>query len=177
MYDLEILKQNIIESGSITRRDVIALHDVIYRDGRVNREEANFLFDLRKNLFDLGNLQEWNDFFIQAICDHVLDDHTSPEAVDNKEAEWLIEKIGEDEIIDEVEQELLHRLRSQAKHFPSNLQKIQKHTNVARDLCKKIFLMLVHNTPTARALQWGVNKSGQKKKRIILNHQLKDEDH
>lgn len=177
MYDLEKIKQSISESGSVTKSDIIALREVVYRDGRVNREEANFLFDLRKDLLDLGNLQEWNEFFIQAICDHVLDDRTSPEAVDNKEAEWLIEKIGEDEIIDEVEQELLRRLRTQAKHFPSNLQKIQKHTCVAKDLCKKIFLMLVHNTPTARALQLGIGKTGIPKKRIILNHQLKYEEH
>lgn len=177
MYDLDKIKQSIIESGSITKSDITALREVVYRDGRVNREEANFLFDLRKDLLDLGNLQEWNEFFIQAICDHVLDDYTSPEAVDNKEAEWLIEKIGEDEIIDEVEQKLLRRLRTQAKHFPSNLQKIQKHTSIARNLCKKIFYILVHNTPTARSLQTGINKVGNHKKRIILNHQLKYEDH
>lgn len=177
MYDLDKIKQSIIESGSITSRDVTALREVVYRDGRVNREEANFLFDLRKDLFDLGNLQEWNDFFIRAICDHVLDDRTSPEAVDNKEAEWLIEKIGEDEIIDEVEQELLRRLRAQAKHFPTNLKQIQKHTSIAKDLGRKILQMLCHNTRTARALQYGVNRTGQRKKIIIFNQQLKDEDH
>ena len=177
MYDLEKIKQNIIESGSITKEDVVELRKIVYLDGRVSRREANFLFDLRKDLFDFGNLAEWDEFFIQAICDHVLDDRTSPEAVDNREAEWLIEKIGEDEVIDKVEQELLRRLRAKAKHFPTNLKQIQKHTSIAKDLGRKILQMLCHNTHTARALQYGVNITGQRKKIIIFNQQLKDEDH
>lgn len=177
MYDLEKIKQNIIESGSITREDVAELRKIVYLDGRVSRREANFLFDLRKDLFDLGNLSDWDEFFIQAICDHVLDDKTSPEAVDNKEAAWLIEKIGEDHVIDEVEQELLRRLCVQAKHFPTNLQSVQKHTSVAKDLGRKILQMLCRTSKTGRALQYGITKTGQRKKIIIFNQQLKDEDH
>lgn len=73
-------------SGSITASDVVALRDIVYTDGKVEQAEAEFLFKLRKEFNDFGNLKEWDSFFIQAICDFILDDERSPEAIDELEA-------------------------------------------------------------------------------------------
>ena len=125
MKILEDIRNAIVNSGSITASDVVALREIVYTDGRVEQNEAEFLFRLKKELNDLGNLKEWNSFFIQAICDFILDDERSPEAIDDIEAKWLIEQIGEDGIIDDVEQRLLKKLRKEAKRFPSGLYEIQ----------------------------------------------------
>ena len=163
MDNLEYLRKEIVASGSITADDVDVLRDIVYSDGKVEREEAEFLFKLRKELNDYGNLREWNNFFIQAICDFVLDNDRFPNAIDDKEAIWLIDQIGEDGIIDDVEQKLLKRLSKEAKRFPRSLQEIQKHTSVAKDLGKAIFLFLCGNTKTLRAKEYGVTCTGHRK--------------
>lgn len=168
MNNLEDIRKAIVASGSITASDVVALRDIVYKDGKVEQDEAEFLFKLRKDLNDMGNLRAWDNFFIQAICDFILDDDRSPEAIDDLEARWLIEQIGEDGIIDDVEQKLLKKLRKEAKYFPNGLQEIQKHTSIAKDLGKKIFLLMCGNTKTMRAMEFGVTKTGERK--VSVHH-------
>ena len=180
MYNLENIRKAIVESGSITASDVVALRDIVYTDGKVEQDEAEFLFKLRKELNDMGNLKEWNNFFIQAICDFILDDERSPEAIDDLEATWLIEQIGEDGIIDDVEQKLLKRLRKEAKRFPSGLQEIQKHTSIAKNLGKKIFLLMCGNSKTMRAMEYGVTRTGERKVSVYhirTSTKSDDDDH
>lgn len=180
MAKLEILRKAIVASGSITASDVVALRDIVYTDGRVEQKEAEFLFKLKKELTDFGNLKEWNSFFIQAICDFILDDSRSPEAIDELEARWLLDQIGEDAVIDEVEQELLARLRREAKHFPSDLSKIQRRTSIAKNLGRKIFLLLCGNTKTMRSIEYGMTRTGERKEsvhHIRANTNSEDDDH
>ena len=180
MNNLEDIRKAIVASGSITASDVVALRDIVYKDGKVEQDEAEFLFKLRKDLNDMGNLRAWDNFFIQAICDFILDDDRSPEAIDDLEARWLIEQIGEDGIIDDVEQKLLKKLRKEAKCFPNGLQEIQKHTSIAMDLGKKIFLLMCGNTKTMRAMEFGVTKTGERKvsvHHIRTNPKSDDDDH
>lgn len=138
MHDLKQIRQNILANGSITLSDIPDLRKIVYKDGRVSRKEADFLFDLRGELLNFGNLKEWDEFFIQAICDHLLEDNI----LEADEVSWLIERIGEDKYIDEVEQELLHRLSAKAKSFPSDLKKIQEHTSIAYNLGRKALSLL-----------------------------------
>lgn len=96
------------------------------------------------------------------------------------EATWLIEQIGEDSIIDEVEQRLLKKLRKEAKHFPSGLQEIQKHTSIAKDLGKRIFLLLCGNSKTMRSMEYGVTRTGQRKVTVFhirTNTNSEDDEH
>ena len=180
MDNLESIRKAIVASGSITANDVAALREIVYTDGKVYRDEAEFLFQLRKELNDLGNLKEWDDFFIQAICDFILDDDISPEAIDDLEARWLIDRIGEDGIIDDVEQKLLQRLRRQAKRFPTGLKEVQRHTSIAKDLGKKIFLLMCGNTKAMRSMEFGISRTGERKvsvHHIRTNTQSDDDDH
>ena len=167
MYNLEKIKQNIFANGSITSRDISDLRKIVYQDGQVNRVEADFLFDLRKGILNFGNLREWDNFFIQAICDYLLNGKSSHNTIEDEDVSWLINKIGEDKCIDKVEQELLFKLSSKVKHFPSDLKEIQNHTNIAYDLGCKALSMLCRNSKTGRSLQFGVNKVGCRKNKII----------
>lgn len=166
MYNLEQIKQTIIANGGITASDIPDLRKIVYKDGRVSREEADFLFDLRKEILNFGNLKEWDNFFIQGICDYLLESK-SHDTIADDDISWLIVKIGEDKYIDRVEQELLYRLSSEVKYFPSNLKSIQKHTNIAYDLGREILSFLCRNSKTGRSLQFGINKVGCRKNKII----------
>lgn len=180
MNNLEYIRKAIVASGSITASDVADLRDIVYKNGRVEQDEAEFLFKLRKELNDMGNLKDWDNFFIQAICDFILDDDRSPEAIDDLEAKWLIEQIGADGVIDDVEQKLLKKLRKEAKFFPQGLHEIQKHTSIAKDLGKKIFLLMCGNTKTMRSMEFGVTKIGVSKvsvHHIRTNPKSDDDDH
>lgn len=167
MYNLELIREKILANGSITFSDIPDLRKIVYRDGRVSREEADFLFGLRRDLLNFGNLKAWDEFFIQAICDYVLDDKTSHDSISDEKASWLVEKIGEDKYVDEVEKELLYRLSHKAKHFPVNLKRIQEHTSIAYDLGRKILSLLCRNSKTGRNLQFGINKIGCRNNKII----------
>ena len=166
MYNLKQIKQTIIANGSITSSDIPDLRKIVYKDGRISREEADFLFDLRKEILNFGNLKEWDNFFIQAICDHLLEE--SHDTITDDDVSWLIDKIGADKYIDDAEQELLLKLSSKVKYFPSSLKKIQKHTRIACDLGRKVLSFLCRNSKTGRSLQFGINKVGCRKNKIVI---------
>lgn len=167
MYNLEQIRQTILTNGSITLSNIPDMRKIVYRDGRVNKMEADFIFSLRKELLNFGNLKVWDEFFIQVICDYILDGNASHNSIGSEKVSWLIENIGEDKYIDEVEQELLNRLSIKVKHFPSDLRKLQEHTSTTYDLGRKILSFLCRNSKTGRSLQFGINKVGDKKKRIL----------
>lgn len=163
MKNLDEIRRAIVASGSITAYDVDDIREIVYHDGKVERDEAEFLFAIKKELNDLGNLRAWNDFFVQAMCDYVLGgDHSKPE-ISAVDAQWLVEKIGEDNIIDEVEQRLLKQLRKEAKNFPLCLQELLNHTSILHRICRWLLLHLCRNTRTMRSLELGVGKTGQRK--------------
>lgn len=178
MKDLDLLKERIIRSGGITYSDVRQLRDIVYTDGKVNDEEANFLFALKKEIDTFVSLPAWEDFFVRAICDYILDDDRSPEAVDEIEAKWLVEKIGEDSKIDEVEERLLKEIKAKAKRFPDNLKEIQKHTSISKKIGRAILRMMCGNTKTARSFQTGMAKTGERKPNpFYRKNSDDDEDH
>ena len=177
MKDLQRIKEDIISNGCISLTDVHNMYDVVYTDGKVNKDEAEFLFDIRKGTIAIANPPEWDEFFIKAICDFILDDDRSSDAVDEIEARWLVEQIGDDNIIDEVEERLLNEIHRKAKHFPKDLETIQKHTNIPAKLGKKILRMLCGSSISFRSLQTGVTKNGEIiRKNPFSNHRTLSED-
>lgn len=66
----------------------------------------------------------WKELFVKAIVSYLMDDENSPNEIDEKETEWLYNKIKGDGTIDETEKELLLALKSRAKMFPSRLEEL-----------------------------------------------------
>lgn len=153
MKDLEKIRKRIVESGSITSRDVSALKTIVYTDGKVNRAEADFLFALKQDINDIGFMKTWNSFFIRAICDHLLDADHSSEPITDIDAAWLADKIGEDRIIDDTEELLMKTLHKKANRFPETLAKMEKHISIPRKIGRSIFRALCSNTTTAHTLE------------------------
>ena len=122
--NLHDLKNELLEDGIIDANEVQKLKDILYADGIIDKDEADFLFEINDAVSGKNNDQEWDMFFAQAICDFLLKDENSPGVIDEQEAAWLLEKVGADGKVDDVEKALLVKLQSEAKNFPSELSKL-----------------------------------------------------
>ena len=121
MKTLETLKAELLDDGVIEAAEVKELKDVLYADGIIDKDEANFLFELNDAVSGKENHASWESFFVQAISDFLLKDEVSPNEIDEDEAAWLVEKIGADGKVDGVEKALLENLKANAKSFPQAL--------------------------------------------------------
>ena len=118
---LEELKKELLADGKIDAEEVNKLHEVLYADGKIEQEEADFLFELNDAVSGKPNDSSWNQFFVEAISDYLLNDEKSPGVIDDEEGKWLVEKIGADGQVDGVEKELLTNLKKKAKSMPSSV--------------------------------------------------------
>jgi len=121
MKTLDQLKKELLADGVIDATEVKELESILYADGKIDVEEAEFLFDLNNAVSGKENHSSWETLFIKAISSFLLEDEDSPNEIDNKEAEWLYNKIKGDGQIDNIEKNLLLSLKNSAKNFPDNL--------------------------------------------------------
>lgn len=111
---LKQLKASILADGIIDADEVRTINQAIYEDGKIDREEADFMFELNDAVSGKENHYSWKDLFVKAITDYVLKDDTSYGSVDEEEADYLIGKIQGDGKIDEIEQALLLKILEKA---------------------------------------------------------------
>ena len=116
---LEDLKKDLLADGKIDAEEVNKLREVLYADGKIDQEEADFLFELNDAVSGKPNDSSWNQFFVEAISDYLLNDEKSPGVIDDEEGKWLVEKIGADGQVDGVEKQLLSHLKTNAKKVPA----------------------------------------------------------
>ncbi len=124
MKTLQDLKEEFLADGIIDANEVAELERVLFADGKIDLEEANILFDINNVVSGKNNAVSWNNLFIRAISSYLLDDENTPGLIDEDEAEWLYNKIKGDGKIDALERELLIKLKSNAKNFPSKLEEL-----------------------------------------------------
>jgi len=114
MSDLNQLFTDIVADGVIDSDEVTQIESVIYADGQIDAEEADFMFRLNDAVTGKDNDDGWQALFVRSLTDYVLADETSPGEVDADEANYLIEKIGNDGQVDEAELALLVNITAQA---------------------------------------------------------------
>lgn len=106
--NLSALKIAVLADGRIDADEVKQISAAIWDDGKIDREEANFLFEL--NDAKKEAVSEWTELFVKAISAHLLEDENSPGEIDADEAKWLTDKILGDGKVDEVEKALMAHL-------------------------------------------------------------------
>ena len=121
MANLTELKKELIADGVIDAAEVKTIKEVIYEDGKIDNEEAEFLFDINDAVSGKENAPEWNELFINAITSFMLEDETSPNEIDDDEAKYLYEKVKGDGQVDELERALLENLKAKSNNFPEIL--------------------------------------------------------
>jgi len=118
---LSELKKSILADGVIDEAEVKQLRQVLYDDGKIDKEEAEFLFELNDAVSGKENHSSWETLFIEAITSFLLEDETSPGEIDEEEANWLLDKIKGDGQVDGIEKALLVNLKKKSKNFPKML--------------------------------------------------------
>ena len=126
MANLDELKKDLLSDGIIDVEEVETIKRKIYEDGKIDREEANFLFELNDAVTGKDNAPEWKELFIDAITAYVLEDEMSPDVIDEDEADYLYEQINGDGQIDDTERALLENIKAKAKNFPEKLASLLK---------------------------------------------------
>lgn len=127
MKTLEQLKKEILADGVIDAAEVKEIETVIYADGTIDKEEADFLFDLNDAVSGKDNHSSWADLFIKAIASFVLDDDDSNGEIDADEAAYLVSQIQGDGQIDAVEKALVTYLSSVlGDKLPESLKNLLK---------------------------------------------------
>lgn len=90
----------ILKDGMIDPSEVSKLRSDIYSDGKVSREEANQLFELKDKATTY--CPEFEDFFVEAITNHIMEDGiATPEEID-----WFKSKSAADGEYDELEKRI-----------------------------------------------------------------------
>ena len=87
----------------------------------IDKEEAEFLFELNDAVSGKANHESWEALFVKAVTSFLLEDETSPGEIDADEAKWLLEKIQGDGKLDKIELSLLKNLKAKAKVIPQQL--------------------------------------------------------
>ena len=126
MTNLDELKKDLLSDGIIDVEEVETIKHKIYEDGKIDREEANFLFELNDAVTGKDNAPEWKELFIDAITAYVLEDEISPDVIDEDEADYLYKQINGDGQIDDTERALLENIKAKAKNFPEKLASLLK---------------------------------------------------
>jgi hypothetical protein len=111
---------DIISRGSIREQDVMRMRQSFYDDGLITPEEANQL--IRLNSACPVQDAAWSPFFVQAICDYIVN-QTEPEGyVTAANADWLIAMIApEGRVRSKTELDLLLQVLDTARWSPERL--------------------------------------------------------
>ena len=122
MKSLVELKKSVLEDGIIDADEVNEIREVLFADGKIDKEEAEFLFELNDAVSGHNNHSSWKDLMVEAVSSFVLDDEESPNEIDDEEADWLIAKVQGDGQIDEIERAILDNIKKKAVKVSPKLQ-------------------------------------------------------
>lgn len=111
---------DIIAKGSIGESDVMKMRAVTYADGSISPAEADQLF--RLNDARILAARAWDDYFIEAITDFLVNQAEPVGYVTAENAQWLIERISHDGHVDtRTELELAINVIDRARWSPESL--------------------------------------------------------
>ncbi len=104
----------IVSRNAISPEDVQMLRQVMFKDGRISRSEAESLFALDEAVRKKCNA--WNDFFVEALVDYTVHQMEPSGYVSEENARWLMKCISRDNLVETAtELELLVRILEEAK--------------------------------------------------------------
>ena len=109
------------DGAAISAEDVLAVRREVWPDGSISEAEAETLFELNRLARDADPV--WRDFFLEAMCDHLLNARPPRNYVDDAAAAWLIGQVERGgAVADALELELVVRLLERALNGPGALK-------------------------------------------------------
>jgi hypothetical protein len=109
MLKLRQMEQEILARGRVDGPELEMLRKELYADGKIDREEANFIVELHKRV--QHKTPAFEHFFNQVIKDHILADGR----IDADEAAWLRQMVLTHGKLKDEQRKLLHELKGEAK--------------------------------------------------------------
>ncbi|MEM1150864.1 MAG: hypothetical protein AAGI03_09925 [Pseudomonadota bacterium] len=82
------LLKRIVALGQSSRSEAEERITEVFQDGLVSRAEAESLFALTPKF--TASSDSWNDRFVEAVCDYVLENEAPRNWVSDEEADWLM---------------------------------------------------------------------------------------
>jgi hypothetical protein len=119
MANLRALREievRVVDNGRVEGHEIRLLHDLLYADGKIDRDEANFLVEVHKRV--QHRTHGFEQFFYNTIKDHVLADGR----VGAGETAWLREVIFRDDTLEDEERKFLQELKGEAKEVSSEFE-------------------------------------------------------
>ena len=97
------------------------LRSEVWSSGSVSSAEAEKLFDMNRTT---APTPEWNDFFVEAICEFLLSQGEPRGYVTEDEATWLLRHVNRDGKVEtRTELELIVKLLERAEYAPPTLRR------------------------------------------------------
>jgi hypothetical protein len=87
----------LVETGRITRDDVLRLRALVYRNGVVSADEAEWAFKLDEAAGQ--TCPEWTSFFVEALTDYIVRQQAPEGYISEENAAWLMARIGQDGVV------------------------------------------------------------------------------
>ena len=108
--------------AEISAEDVLAVRRFVWPDGSVSDDEAEVIFELNRPASEPG--PEWKAFFIEAMCEHVVNGREPKNYVHDEACDWLIGQIGraQSPAAKALELELVVRVLEKALNAPEALK-------------------------------------------------------
>jgi hypothetical protein len=107
--DLREIEERLIANGRVEGLEIELLRGLLTRDGKVDREEADYLVELHKRVPHRSHAFE--PFFYNMIKKHVLMDGR----IGKEETEWLREMVFFNNKVEDEERKFLRELKGEAR--------------------------------------------------------------
>jgi hypothetical protein len=105
----------------MSAEDVLAVRRAVWPDGKISDDEARALFEIDRLAADPA--PEWADFFLEALCDHVVNGKEPKGYIDLPNAAWLVEEIERGgEPVSRLELALAVKVIERALNGPAELK-------------------------------------------------------
>lgn len=119
---LSEIKAHVVADGIIDAEETRNIRARLLEDGKVDREEADFLFEVNDAVTGKDNHHSYESLFVELLTAHVLQDDDSPGVLDDAEWQWLKSKVEADGKIDPLEAKLLQNIAANANEAPEDFK-------------------------------------------------------
>jgi uncharacterized tellurite resistance protein B-like protein len=109
LRELREIEERVVASGRVEGHEIRLLHELLYADGKIDREEADFLVVVHKRV--RSRTHGFEQFFYNAIKDHILADGR----VGAEETAWLRQMIFQNDKLEDEERKFLQQLKGEAQ--------------------------------------------------------------
>lgn len=109
MLDRRGIEERVVANGRVEGHEVEMLRELLYADGKIEREEADFLVVIHKRV--KYRTRDFERFFYNAIKAHILADGR----ISGEEADWLRQMVFHDETLQDEERKFLRELKGEAR--------------------------------------------------------------